>query len=329
MKPVITLMPRMAVASAFVLAAIAVHVKPVSQSASQSWQPPADAQRCPSKWGPDDQRGSGNHMKPEAVLRATKLIRTGEVIEIGHTLNSQMPFFGTRRFDMHTKRTFMNPQSNRRGSNEELVLAEIGQVGTQFDGFAHQTIGDSLYNCFKVDDVATRNGFTKLGIENIGALMTRGVLLDIAALKGVEMLPDTYEITVADLQQALQRQQLTLQPGDAVILHTGWGRLWGKENDRYMRTNPGVDVAASEWLARQDPMLIGADTAPVNVTPSPDPKLSNPIHQIALVVNGIFLLENLRLDELAAQRAYEFALIVEPLKLVGATGSRVAPIAVR
>ena len=159
--------------------------------------------------------------------------------------------------------------------------------------------------------------------------MTRGVLVDIAALKGVEMLPDTYEITIADIQQALQRQQLTLQPGDAVILHTGWGRLWGKENDRYMKSNPGIDVAASEWLARQDPMLIGADTAPINVTPSPDPKLSNPVHQIALVVNGIFLLENLRLDELATQRAYEFALIVEPLKLVGATGSTVAPIAVR
>jgi kynurenine formamidase len=268
-------------------------------------------------------------MKPDTVLRAARLIRTGQVFELGRRLEDAMPLQSTRTFELHTKRTAPLAGSNRRGSNEEIVLAEIGQVGTQFDGFAHQTIGDSLYNCFKIDDIATRNGFSKLGIENIGALMTRGVLLDIAALKGVEMLPDTYEITVADLQQALQRQQLTLQPGDAVLLHTGWGRLWGKENDRYMRTNPGVDVAGSEWLARQDVMLIGADTAPVNVTPSPDAKLSNPIHQIALVVNGIFLLENLRLDELAAQRAYEFALIVEPLKLVGATGSTVAPIAVR
>jgi kynurenine formamidase len=134
---------------------------------------------------------------------------------------------------------------------------------------------------------------------------------------------------VTDLQQALEKQQLKLQPGDAVIVHTGWGRLWGRENDRYMRANPGLGVAAVEWIARQDPMLIGADTAPINVTPSPDPQLSNPVHQIALVVNGIFLLENLRLDELAAQRAYEFALMVQPLKLVGATGSTVAPIAVR
>src|SRR5574341_732081 len=135
-------------------------------------------------------------MKPEAVLRATKLIRAGEVIELGHALNSNMPFFGTRRFDVHTKRTFMNPQSNRRGSNEELVTAEIGQVGTQFDGFAHQTIGNSMYNCFKVDESATRTGFTRLGIQNAGALVTRGVLIDIAALKGVDMLPETYEIAV-------------------------------------------------------------------------------------------------------------------------------------
>ena len=143
--------------------------------------PPADAQRCPSKWGQTTQRGSANHMKPETVLRATKLIRTGEVIELGHVLNAQMPFFGPRRFDLHTKRTTMNPQSNRRGRNEELVVAEIGQVGTQFDGFAHQTIGDSMYNCFKVNESATRTGFEKLGVEKVGALFTRGVLIDVAA----------------------------------------------------------------------------------------------------------------------------------------------------
>ncbi|HEY5619004.1 MAG TPA: cyclase family protein [Vicinamibacterales bacterium] len=300
-----------------------------ANASAQSWHPPADSQRCPAKWGAGDERGAANHMKPETVLRAARLIRTGQVFELGRPLAASMPLQATRTFELHTKRTTELQGSNRRGSNEELVLAEIGQVGTQFDGFAHQTIGGSLYNCFQVDEVATRNGFTKLGIENIGALMTRGVFIDVAALKGVEMLPDTYEITVADLQQALQRQQMTLQPGDAVIVHTGWGRLWGRENDRYMRTNPGLGAAAAEWLARQDPMLIGADTAPINVTPSPDPKLSNPVHQIALVVNGIFLLENLRLDELAAQRAHEFALVVQPLKLVGGTGSTVAPVAVR
>jgi kynurenine formamidase len=296
---------------------------------AQSWQPPGDAQRCPSKWGAGDQRGAGNHMKPATVLRAAQLIRTGQVFELGQVLSASMPLQATRQFEVHTKRTTMNPESNRRGSNEEIVIAEIGQVGTQFDGFSHQTIGTSMYNCFKVDEVATRTGFSKLGIEQVGGLMTRGVLVDVAALKGVETLPETYEITPADLQEALKRQSVTLQPGDAVIVHTGWGRLWGKDNAKYMRTNPGLGVAAAEWLARQDPMLVGMDTAPVNVTPSPDKTLSNPTHQIMLVINGIHLLENMKLDELAGARAYEFALIVQPLKIQGATGSTVAPIAVR
>jgi kynurenine formamidase len=294
----------------------------------QSWQPPADSDRCPSKWGAGDQRGSANHMKPETVLRAAKLIRSGEVIELGRVLNSSIPFFGTRRFDVYTKRTFMNPQSNRRGSNEEFVAGEIGQVGTQFDGFAHQTIGGGLYNCFKLDEISTRTGFEKLGIENVGALFTRGVLIDIAALKGVEMLPDNYEITARDIEQALEKQKLKLQSGDAVILHTGWGKLWGKDNARYAKGGPGIGVGAAEWLARKDPMLVGADNSSVEISPNPDPKVSLPIHQIMLVVNGIHLLENMKLDELAAKSVYEFAFIVQPLKIQGGTGSTVAPIAV-
>ena len=296
---------------------------------AQSWQPPTDNQRCPSKWGAADERGSGNLMNSETVLRAAKLIKTGEVIELGHVLSTTMPLSAGRRFEIDTKRTAMNPQSNRRGSNEELVIAEIGQVGTQFDGFAHQTIGNSVYNCFKVDEISSRTGFTKVGIQNVGALVTRGVLIDVAALKGVEMLADNYEITVQDLQQALARQNLALQPGDAVIIHTGFGKLWEKDNARYSKGNPGIGVAAGEWLARQNPILVGADTPPVEVNPNPDSQLSLPIHQIMLVVNGIHLLENLKLDELAAKRVYEFAFIIEPLKLQGATGSTVAPIAIR
>ena len=301
----------------------------VTSATAQSWQPPPDDQRCPSKWGAGDERGAANLMKPETVLRAARLIRAGEVIELGHVLSSAMPLSAGRRFEIDTKRTTMNPQSNRRGSNEELVIAEIGQVGTQFDGFAHQTLGNSLYNCFKVDETSTRTGFTKLGIQNVGALVTRGVLIDVAALKNVEMLPDSYEVSVQDLQQAMTRQKVALQAGDAVIIHTGWGKLWGKDNARYSRGNPGLGIAASEWLARQDPMLVGADTPPVEVSPNPDPQVSLPTHQIMLVINGIHLLENLKLDELAAKGVYEFAFIVEPLKIQGGTGSTVAPIAIR
>jgi len=296
---------------------------------AQSWKPPTDRERCPSKWGPTDERGAGNLKGPETVLRAARLIRAGEVIELGRVLAPGMPMNNTRQFNVHTKRTTMNTQSNRRGSNEELVVAEMGQVGTQFDGFAHQTIGDSMYNCFTVSETSTRTGFTRLGIHNVGAIVTRGVLIDVAALKGVDMLPEKYEVTVQDLQQAMAKQGVSLQAGDAAMIHTGWGKLWAKDNARYQAGNPGIGVAASEWLARQSPILVGGDTGPVEVSPNPDNDLSLPVHQIMLVVNGIHLLENLKLDELAEKRVYEFAFVIEPLKLQGGTGSTVAPIAIR
>src|SRR5215204_3106481 len=181
------------IASCVAVAATLVTSAALAQT--PSWTVPPEGQRCPSKWGAGDERGAGNHMKPQTVLNAVKLIKTGEVIELAHVLGPSMPFFGTRRFDMHLKRTFMNPQSNQRGSNEETVVSEIGQVGTQFDGFAHQTHGGLFYNCVKVDEVATRNGFTKFGMEKVGTIMTRGVLIDVAALKGVDMLQTGYEIT--------------------------------------------------------------------------------------------------------------------------------------
>jgi kynurenine formamidase len=294
-----------------------------------SWTPPPDSARCPSKWGAGDERGAGNHMKPQSVLNATKLIKTGEVIELGHVLNAQMPMSPARTFNMQVKRTSAPAGTNRRTGNEEIITSEIGQVGTQFDGFAHQSHDNVHYNCFKTADIGTRNGFTKLGIHNVGMLMTRGVLIDIAGYKGVETLDLTYEVSVADLEGAMKKQNVSLQAGDAVIINTGWGKLWGKDNNRYRSGNPGLGVKAAEWLIAKDPMLLGADTAPVEVSPNPDKLLSLPVHQIALVVHGVHLLENLRLEELAGKNVSEFAFIMQPLKLQGATGSTVAPVAVR
>ena len=296
-------------------------------AAAQSWTPPPPEERCPSKWGAGDERGAANHMGPETVLRAAGLIRTGRVIELGQVLHGAIPL-GARHFDVYMKPTGPPVGTNRRGSNEELVVTEMGQVGTQFDGFAHQTIGDSFYNCFDQNEVMTRSGFTRLGVENVGTLMTRGVLIDVAALKGVDMLPDTYEITVDDLQQALDRQGVALEPGDAVLIHTGWGVLWDTDGERFMATNPGIGVAAAEWLVEHDPMLLGADNQPIEVSPNPDPQVSLPIHQMMLVVHGIHLVERMRLDELAAAGVHEFAFVVQPLKIQGATGSTVVPVAI-
>jgi len=296
---------------------------------AQSWSPPAPEARCPSKWGAADERGAANLVTAESVLAASKLIRRGEVIELGRVLSMDMPLFGTRRFDIHTKRTGGPAGSNKRYTNEELVISEIGQVGTQFDMFSHQSIDNRHYNCFATDEITSRNGFTKLGVEKIGAIYARGVLIDVAAAKGVDMLEAGYEITVDDLQAALNKQGISLRRGDAVLIHTGWGKLWGVDNAKYNGGCPGIGVPAAEWLAKQDPILFGADNFPVEVAPNPDKNLSLPIHQVALSVYGIFLLENMKLDELAAKKAYEFAFVVQPLKIKGGTGSTVAPIAIR
>jgi kynurenine formamidase len=300
-----------------------------SSALAQSWQPPPVQQRCPSTWGAADERGAKNRMTPETVLRATRLIRTGEVIELGRVLASDMPFTGGRKFDLNTKRTNGPLGSNKRYSNEEIVITELGQVGTQLDMFSHQGIDGLTYNCVRIDEIATRGGFSKLGIDKIGAIITRGVLVDVAGSKNVETLPVDHEITVAEIQAALTREGVTLQAGDAVLFHTGWGKLWGTDNLKYATSSPGIGVAAAEWLVKQGVMLLGADTGPVEILPNPDKSVDLPVHQIALVINGIFLLENLRLDQLASQRVYEFAFIVEPLKIRGGTGSTVAPIAIR
>jgi kynurenine formamidase len=296
--------------------------------AQQTWSPPATAQRCPSRWGAADRRGSMNLQTPARAQAAARLIRTGESVELGHVLAPTMPFFGTRRFDLHTKRTFMNPQSNQRGSNEEIVITEIGQVGTQLDAFPHQTIGDEVYNCVNLPSISARDGFTQMGVDTIGTIFTRGVLIDVAAAKGVPVLGDDYEITVADLEAALRRQNTTLAEGDAVIIHTGWGTLWGRDNAKYVRTCPGLGVAAAEWLIARNPMLLGADNWPVECAPSKTmPAASLPVHQIALVVHGVHLLENMKLDELAQRPQKEFAFMMQPLKVRGGSGSTVAPTA--
>jgi kynurenine formamidase len=238
-----------------------------SYAQTPTWTFPPDSTRCPSKWGAGDERGAGNHMGPMSVLNAVKLIKTGEVIELGHPLNSKIPL-GARHFELYTKRNTPYVGSNRFSYNEELVVSEMGQVGTDLDGLAHIMHDGSLYNCFKAEDIATSSGFTKLGIEKVGALITRGVLIDVAGYKGVHMLGDTYEITVADLEGALKKQNLTLQPGDAVIMNTGWGRLFGRDNARYGKSNPGIGLKAAEWLIAKDPMLLGADVPPSRSGPT-------------------------------------------------------------
>ena len=312
-----------------VLAGFVYVLAGVSTVAAQDWKPlPAD-KRCPSRWGAADERGAANLMTPEAVLKATRLIKEGKIYELGRVLEPAMPLFGVRKFSLYTLRTGPSSGSNELRGNEETVTGELGQVGTQFDALPHIGIGEDLYNCNKVDAVATRTGFTKLGVDKVGALFTRVVLLDVAQAKGAPMLDVGYEITVADLEAAMKRQNVSVGRGDAVLIRTGWGQLWLKDNAKYNSGQPGIGVAAAEWLAKLEPMLVGSDNWGIEVRPNPNKDLVFPVHQILITTHGIFLLENLDLEAMARDRVYEAAFVVQPLKLKGGTGSTVAPIAVK
>lgn len=295
----------------------------------QGWMPPSADKRCPSKWGAADQRGAANLMTPETVLRATRLIKEGKVFELGKVLEPAIPKFGLRQYAILTQRSAGPGGRNQQTGNEEVVITELGQVGTQFDALPHIGIGDDLYNCNKTMAIATRNGFTKLGVENVGALMTRGVMLDIAALKGVDILPASYEVTAADLEAAIQKQGTPVGKADVVLVRTGWGRHYVTNNATFNSGQPGIGVGAAEWLAAKDIMLVGSDNWGIEVFPNPDKDLRFPVHQIMLTVNGIYQIENMNLEELSKEKAWEFAFVVQPLKIKGGTGSTVAPIAIR
>ncbi len=294
---------------------------------AQDWISPE--KRCPSPYGAEDERGAANLQTPQNVVAAATLIREGKIYELGKILDRTIPMSPGRSFVLNVQRTSGPNGRNQQGGNEETVFTELGQMGTQFDGLAHQQLGAHLYNCVEAAQVARRSGFTRLGVEKAGSFFARGVLLDIAALKGVDMLPDDYMITVADLEAAMKQGNVDIGKGDAVLIRTGWGRLWTVDNARFIKGEPGIGLEAADFLVKRNVMIVGADNWAVEVRPYPDQGLFLPVHGFLLNVNGVYLIENLDLEALARDNPHEFAFIVEPLKLRGATGSSVAPIAVR
>jgi kynurenine formamidase len=283
----------------------------------------------PSRWGSGDQRGAANRITPAKVLEAKNLITRGTVYQLGRTYEAAMPLFGTRHFSLKIPQTFGPMGSNRTMYHDEVVSAEIGQVGTQFDGLGHIGVGDLFYNGNDRREFSQGDGLTKLGVENVGPLVTRGVLVDVAAFKGVARLEGGYEITRADLTGALERQRTEIRAGDVVLVHTGWGSLWLTDNAAFGATAPGVGLEAAQYLVDREVVLVGSDTWATEVVPNPNPELAFPVHQLLIPRNGIYIFENLLTEELARDRVYEFAFFFAPLKIKGATGSPANPLAMR
>jgi kynurenine formamidase len=283
----------------------------------------------PSRWGAADQRGAANRITPAKVLEAKNAIQKGQIYQLGHVYEAGMPMYGTRHYSIRIPQAFPMPGKNQAVYHDEVISGELGQIGTQFDGLGHLGIGDLFYNGNRRSEFAQAEGLTKLGVENVGAIVTRGVLIDVAKFKGVEQLAPTYEITVADLKGALQKQNVQIRSGDVVLIHTGWSSLWMKDNTKFGATEPGIGVAAAQFLVDAEVVVVGADTWGVEVMPNPDASLSAPVHQLLLARNGIYLHENLITAELARDNAYEFMYSFAPLRLKGATGSPGNPIAIR
>jgi hypothetical protein len=247
----------------------------------------ADAQeRLTSKHGPGDQAGASNLITPDKVKQASGLIKEGKTYPLARTYEAKMPLFGARVFALRATGGLAGGPAgdNKVIWNDDFLATEIGQVGTQFDGLGHIGIrtaeGDRYYNGVKGEELHGPAGLEKLGIENVKPFFTRGILVNLEAYKG-KMLDLGYEVTVDDIKGALQKQGFdaeTISPGDVVLLHTGWGSLWGKENAKFNSGEPGIGLEAGRWLAGKGVAVVGADTWAVEVVPNPDSKLAFIVH---------------------------------------------------
>src|SRR5450759_1436097 len=201
--------------------------------------------------------------------------------------------------------------------------------GTHIDALCHQAEDMHLYGGQEVNlQVQTPTGFKALGVETIPPMVTRGVLLDVAYTKGVNRIEAGSPVTSSDLETSIQAEGIAIGEGDIVLVRTGNGANW-RDATVYMRGG-GMSADASSWLADLHVRAVGADNIAwdeVGVV-DPDLKVSLPGHLILLVRHGIYIIENLNLEELARDRCYEFTFVSLPLKIQGATGSPIRPIAV-
>lgn len=289
------------------------------------------------EWGPDDQRGAANYITEVKVAEAARLITEGKIYELGHRYEESMPTGGrTYKLSILSTRQF---GKHNIVANTDFFAGDIGQVGTQFDALGH--VGyrgdgpmedDEFYNGFKGSEVYSSRGLKKLGVENARPFFTRGVMIDVADFKGVERLEPGYEINVDDLQGALDKQEVSIQEGDVVLIRTGHSKLWDIDGDVYYdwTAEPGIGLLAASWLVGHKVVMVGSDNFGIEVIPlSKGVTTSWPVHLFLLKENGVHLLESLDLEGLHEDRLYEFAFMFSPLPIKGATGSPGNPIAIK
>jgi kynurenine formamidase len=274
----------------------------------------------PSSFGPDDQIGMLNHIDDAKRAAALGLVRTGRMYDLAHVLDENVPVFPGRHFRQTLVTTAHHQNGGGVGDNRVnwviCVASATEQLGTHLDGLNHLQIGERTYNGHTVSELAESWGTNRLGAETIPQIVTRGFLVDVS---GLGLGPgDAIEVEHLD--------GLEPEPGDAVLFHTGWSRHWD-DAPTFLSGEPGPGCDLAAWLASRGVALTGCDTWSYGPVPPEDPSRPFEVPQILNVRHGVFVVECLRTEELAADGVREFALILTHPKLRGATGAWTAPIA--
>lgn len=260
------------------------------------------------------------------------LVQEGvRVFDLGRPFQKGMPQSPNHPVYTHTLPRRHGDMVRADGGSAANDLIVFGtHVGTHIDALAHVSQDGKLHG--GLDAMAEQVGgqFMSGGIHEVAPIVGRGVLLDIPAALGVESCAPAYEITVADLEKAMEAQRTPVGVGDVVLIRSGWGQRW-QDREAYIGAQsgvPGVGAAGAEWLAAREVRAAGADTIAFEHLPAGAGHAQLPAHRILLVEHGINIIETLSLEELATSGVREFVFVLSPLNLVGATGSPVRPLAV-
>lgn len=276
------------------------------------------------RWGAEDERASLNLITPEMIRRAAGSIKTGKVYSLAMPLETQGPQWPPRH-KLWKATQFKSDSTGAGGSGDALMMHS--HSGTHIDALCHMWYDNKLYNGFDATEHITSYGVTRDAIDNVDSIVGRGVLLDIAAWKGVEHLSLGEAISASDLEECAKAQHIDVQTGDTLLVRTGWMRVFAQDRALFDRGEPGFDESTLPWLQQHDVVAVGADNHGVEVMSQIPPK-QLPFHRVALRDLGIYLIEALNLEDLAKDRVYEFMLVIAPLRLTGGTGSPINPIAI-
>lgn len=280
------------------------------------------------RWGSEDQRGALNTIDNGKVVEAAKLVRQGRIYNLAIDLDQETTPFSRRRAPVLHLMSIDPAGAKRQVVDgfdyaDDFIVMPV-QSGTHVDALCHIWEEGKLYNGFSSDEVTTF-GAERLGVEQLGGIVTRGLLLDVAGFEG-RSLSASEEISAEQLARCAAAQNLEVMSGDAVLIRTGWMTMMIKDRDRFIREEPGIGVEAAQWLARHDVALVGCDNMAVEPLPFVD-SLS-PVHRLLICRYGIPLLELVDLETIAKESIHEFLFVLAPLPLVGATGSPVRPLAI-